>query len=106
MLKSNPGEIKDQLGELEGHGAAAELRFTPPVELTLKICMLILDLWGLIGILLLLMLALWSSNGNNMETKAERSFDLDFVFDIEAIEPAYSRTCKDRSEANPAYSTP
>jgi hypothetical protein len=21
-------------------------------------------------------------------------------------EPAYSRTCKDRSEANPAYSTP
>jgi hypothetical protein len=24
------------------------------------------------------------SNGNDIETKAERSFDLDFVFDIEA----------------------
>jgi hypothetical protein len=28
------------------------------------------------------------SNGNDIETKAERSFDLDFVFDIEA-----KRTC-------------
>jgi hypothetical protein len=36
-----------------------------------------------------------NSNGNYIETKAERSFDLDFVFDIEAKEPAYSRTCKD-----------
>jgi hypothetical protein len=26
-----------------------------------------------------------TSNGNDIETKAERSFDLDFVFDIEAI---------------------
>ncbi len=43
------------------------------------------------------------SYGNDIETKAERSFDLDFVFDIEAKQPAYSRTCKDRSEANPAY---
>jgi hypothetical protein len=25
-----------------------------------------------------------ASNGNNIETKAEQSFDLDFVFDIEA----------------------
>jgi hypothetical protein len=30
-----------------------------------------------------------TSNGNVIETKAERSFDLGF-------EPAYSRTCKDR----------
>jgi hypothetical protein len=29
-----------------------------------------------------------SSNGNDIETKAERSFDLDFVFDIKA-----KRTC-------------
>jgi hypothetical protein len=29
-----------------------------------------------------------SSNGNDIETKAERSFDLDFIFDIEA-----KRTC-------------
>jgi hypothetical protein len=42
-----------------------------------------------------------TSNGNDIETKAERSFDLGFVCDIEA-----KRTCKDRSEANPAYSTP
>ncbi len=26
-----------------------------------------------------------TSNGNDIETKAERSFDLDFVFDIEAL---------------------
>jgi hypothetical protein len=38
------------------------------------------------------------SNVNDIETKAEQSFDPGFVFD--------SRTCKDRSEANPAYSTP
>jgi hypothetical protein len=49
---------------------------------------------------------LWSSKGNDIETKAERSFDLGFVFDIEAKQTCYSRTCKDRSEANPAYSTP
>jgi hypothetical protein len=42
----------------------------------------------------------------SIETKAERSFDLGFVFYIKRNEPAYSRTCKDRSEANPAYSTP
>ena len=47
-----------------------------------------------------------TSNGNDLETKAERSFDLDFVFGIKANEPAYSRTCIDQSEANPAYSTP
>jgi hypothetical protein len=29
-----------------------------------------------------------NSNGNDIETKAERSFDLDFVFEIEA-----KRTC-------------
>jgi hypothetical protein len=45
-------------------------------------------------------------NGNDIQTKAEQSFDLGFLFDIEANEPAYSRTCKDRSEGNPAYSTP
>jgi hypothetical protein len=37
----------------------------------------------------------------DIETKAERSFDLDFVFDIEA-----KQTCKERSKVNPAHSTP
>ncbi len=41
---------------------------------------------------------LYSSNGNDIETKAEQSFDLGFVFDIEANERAYSRTCNDRSK--------
>jgi hypothetical protein len=36
-----------------------------------------------------------TSNGKDIETKAEQSFDLDFVFDIEAKRTAYFRTCKD-----------
>jgi hypothetical protein len=47
-----------------------------------------------------------NSNGNDIETKAEQSFDLDFVFDIEVKRTSLFQTCKDRSEVNPAYSTP
>ncbi len=45
---------------------------------------------------------LHTSNGNDIETNAEWSFDLDFLtFSIlKQNKPAYSRTCKDRSEAN------
>jgi hypothetical protein len=39
---------------------------------------------------------------NDIKTEAEQSFNPGFVFDIEAN----SKTCKDQSEANPAYSTP
>jgi hypothetical protein len=35
------------------------------------------------------------SNVNNIKTKAERSFDLGFVFDIEEKKPAYSEILKD-----------
>jgi hypothetical protein len=47
-----------------------------------------------------------SSNGNDIETKAEQSFDLDFVFDIEAKRTCLIQNFKDRREVNPAYSTP
>ncbi len=47
-----------------------------------------------------------TSNGNDIEMKAERSFDLVLFSISKGNKPAYSRTCKDQSEANPAYSTP
>ncbi len=48
-----------------------------------------------------------ASNGNDIERKAERSFDLGFIFDIEAKQTCLFQNLysKDRSEANPVYST-
>jgi hypothetical protein len=43
---------------------------------------------GELGATVAIIEVLNTSNGNDSETKAERSFDLDFVFDIEA-----KRTC-------------
>jgi hypothetical protein len=49
---------------------------------------------------------LFQSNVKDIKTKAEHSFDLGLFTMSKRNEPAYSRTCKDQSEANPAYSTP
>ncbi len=45
-----------------------------------------------------------NSNGNDIERRNEASILASFSIS-KRNEPAYSRTCKDRSEANPAYST-
>ncbi len=47
---------------------------------------------------------LLNSNGNDIERRNEASILASFSISKQN-EPAYSRTCKDRSEANPAYST-
>ncbi len=47
-----------------------------------------------------------SSNGNDIKTKVERSSILASFLISKRNKPAYSRTCKDQSEANPVYSIP